>query len=52
MNGATLLGVGLTILGLSFVVDLKYTELLILSVAGYLYIIASFFAFVIPSLSE
>jgi hypothetical protein len=52
MNGATFFGVGITVLGISFALDFIGYKALIFAVVGYLYLITSFFAFVIPSLSE
>lgn len=52
MNGATLFGIGLAILGLQLGLDLGYLAELILAVVGYLYLIISVIAFLVPSLSE
>lgn len=52
MNGATLLGVGLAILGISFSVGLTGNKALVMAIAGYAYIFASAAAFFFPNLSN
>jgi hypothetical protein len=52
MNGATFFGVGLTILALSFALNFTGSKALIFAIVGYVYLFASFMAFVFPKLSE
>lgn len=52
MNGATLFGVGLTILALSFALNFTGSKALIFAICGYAYLFASVIAFFFPNLSE
>ena len=52
MNGATLFGVGLTVLALIFAWDYTGTKALIFAICGYVYLLFAFLAFVFPKLSE
>jgi hypothetical protein len=52
MNGATLFGVGLTILALSFALSFTGIKALFFAIAGYTYLFVAFLAFVFPRLSE
>jgi hypothetical protein len=51
VNGATFFGVGLAILALSFALEFQGKRAIVFAVAGYIYIVASFLAFVFPRLS-
>ena len=50
-NGATFLGTGLTILGISFALEFVEWKALLFAIAGGIYIIASVVAFFCPVLS-
>jgi len=52
MNGATLFGVGLTILALSFALEFTGNKALYFGIGGGLYLVAALLAFFFPRLSE
>lgn len=52
MNGATLFGVGLTILALIFALDYSGNAALIFAISGYIYLLLALLAFIFPKLSE